>query len=343
MKCLAILFSSMLLLSSFAFADDLKLIGKREQSIPLTHPEAGNPAATKDITVLEYELPAQWQTDVSSQSQRRLEQQIETEHLPQQVQLGMNRVPVLDQGHHGTCATFASTAAVDAALHKGNYISQLCLLQLGNYLQSTNQGSSGWDGANTNTLLSRMASYGIVNIENQGKYGCGGITTYPHRSTPSLGMTVEEYEAHQEPLLSQLKWKRIFWKSSRNNDVSNLNQVKSALHEGSRVVVQVLLPRTDLGEMGAVGWHYFWDDTWVFTPEMKHELETAKTISGHAMIITGYDDNASARDHAGHLHHGLLTLRNSWGRFVGDWGDFYMSYDYFKALARDGVAVTRVR
>src|SRR5579862_9621094 len=31
------------------------------------------------------------------------------------VTLGMNNVPVLDQGVHGTCATFASTGIVDAA------------------------------------------------------------------------------------------------------------------------------------------------------------------------------------------------------------------------------------
>jgi C1A family cysteine protease len=42
--------------------------------------------------------------------------------LPSSVNLGMNNVPVLDQGRHGTCATFATTAAVDAALGQGDYV-----------------------------------------------------------------------------------------------------------------------------------------------------------------------------------------------------------------------------
>ena len=40
------------------------------------------------------------------------------------VQLGMDQVPVLDQGPHGTCATFAATAAVDAG-HKTKVITSV--------------------------------------------------------------------------------------------------------------------------------------------------------------------------------------------------------------------------
>jgi C1A family cysteine protease len=47
------------------------------------------------------------------------------------------------------------------------------------------------------------------------------------------------------------------------------------------------------------------------------------------------DDNAVAVDTHGKNHNGLLILRNSWGTSVGDYGEFYMSYDYFKLLAFD--------
>jgi len=43
-------------------------------------------------------------------------------------------------------------------------------------------------------------------------------------------------------------------------------------------------------------------------------------FSGHEMLITGYDDNAVAKDENGYEHRGLLTLRNSWGEDVGDHG-----------------------
>ena len=45
------------------------------------------------------------------------------------VQLDMGNVPVLDQGGYGSCVTFANTAALDAALNQGDYISQVCLFR----------------------------------------------------------------------------------------------------------------------------------------------------------------------------------------------------------------------
>ena len=68
-------------------------------------------------------------------------------NLPKRILLGMNNVPVLDQGSHGTCVTFAITAAIDAALSKGDYISQLCQLELGTYLEPMGYSVSGWDGS----------------------------------------------------------------------------------------------------------------------------------------------------------------------------------------------------
>ena len=58
------------------------------------------------------------------------------------------------------------------------------------------------------------------------------------------------------------------------------------------------------------------------------------------MIITGFNDYATATDKDGRVHRGLLTLRNSWGNKVGNEGDFYMSYDYFKLLT---IEVQRIR
>lgn len=87
--------------------------------------------------------------------------------------------------------------------------------------------------------------------------------------------------------------------------------------------------------MGAVGKHNTWiyKDTWLLTPEILNGLENTKSV--HEMIIAGYDDNAVGVDDRGINHKGLLILRNSWGTSVGDWGEFYMSYDYFKLLAFD--------
>ncbi len=106
--------------------------------------------------------------------------------LPDQVYLGMNNVPVLDQGQHGTCVTFADTAAVDAVRSNTDYISQLCNLELGSYFENQDNEynkqhpknkkevyTSGWDGSFNQIVLGQMQKYGIVTKSYQTQYGCG--------------------------------------------------------------------------------------------------------------------------------------------------------------------------
>jgi aminopeptidase C len=132
--------------------------------------------------------------------------------------------------------------------------------------------------------------------------------------------------------------KVVNWNSiSGTNSEQALKEVKEALNSGDRLVFGVLMPRLDLGTMGAVARHktWFFEDTWVLTPEILNDVKNV--TSGHAMVITGYDDNAIATDSHGNKHKGLLTLRNSWGSMVGNYGEFYMSYDYFKLLSHSVV------
>ncbi len=350
-KLLTCLWVGVLCLHHTAWAGDLDLLGTHEQTIP-THPSNPDHATdTKDITLLDYAISDQLQSELYQQVQRRLEQQPGEQRrsllaiaMPQKIQLGMDHVPVLDQGKHASCVVFANTAAIDAALHKGNYISQLCLLQLGYYLESNGGGKSGWQGLSSNELLDRIETYGIISLRNQRQHGCGGLTSYPYSTTPQTGMSPEVYGQYQEKIFSkEVAWTVLFRKSKqafRIKDTAIVSKTKQALNKGARVVVGALLPRSDLGTMGAVGIHHVLDDTWVLTHEIAQELQSSHIISGHEMIITGFDDEASARDHAGHVHQGLFTLRNSWGWYAGDWGDFYMSYDYFNALVMHGVVIS---
>lgn len=346
---------SLVLLSSQAFADDIRIVGNREESIRLTHsapqtnPSLYAQSTLKPITLLEFELSDRAQRAVYKrveQSLQSIENGSQAVTASKHVQLGMNNVPVLDQGQHGTCVTFAVTAAIDAALKKGDYVSQLCLLQLGAYLENQGAGLSGWDGLWGDVALERINKYGIMNLKNQRSHGCGGAKEYPYRSTPHTDMSPEEYAQYSEDLSSKvMTWEYVFDTSrlASDDDMNKaVNDVKTALDSGDRVVFGVLLPRTDLGTMGAVGWHSFFSDTWVLTGEIAHELDSATNLPGHEMIITGYDDAAVAMDSSGHRHHGLFTLRNSWGAYVADWGNFYMSYDYFKSLAIEAQKIHRV-
>lgn len=268
-------------------------------------------------------------------------------NYPMQIQLGMNNVPVLNQGVHGTCTMFACTAAIDAALNKGDYISQLCQLQLGSYLEKSGYAISGWEGAFGRTVMSQIEIFGIVSKEQQAAHSCAGMLEYPLYENAPAESTMNVEDFHQ--ISERLDEKNIVWSpildvyqafTDRTDSRKTLNDVKASLRAGDRLVLGVLLVDLDIGTIGAVGTHKAAQDSWVLTPEIALDILLNPSFAGHQMVITGYDDNAVAVDNRGHEHHGLLTLRNSWGDKIGDQGDFYMSYDYFKLLVAE---VLRIR
>lgn len=263
-------------------------------------------------------------------------------NTPEEKQLGMNGVPVLNQGSFGTCVTFANTAAVDALLGKGDYLSQLCLLQLGNYYTEQAFGLSGWDGSLNRAMLSRLEDHGFISKETEHTVGCGGLTEYPQNGdpTPTSTISFDDYHRMSEGLIqNHISWSSILdpytalFSDSSDTD-NTVNEIKKALNNNQRVIIAVLLPAIDLGLAGAVGKHHAVNDTWVLSTLIERDLYLTSSFffPAHALVITGYDDNAIAIDDLGDKHRGLLTLRNSWGEQFGNKGDFYMSYDYFKVL-----------
>ncbi len=342
----------MLICPCYVFATQPTPVGMAKHLIHLTQspPLNTHSSQTKAISVFEYTFSdtdrntiyQNVQTALNASMQYLAPYRASEEYPTKRIQLGMGKVPVLDQGRHGTCATFAVTAALDAALQKGDYISQLCLLQLGNHFESEGNGKSGWRGIGYKRLLSRIDRYGVMSMKKQHAHGCGGLKTYPyHQATPPTGlMQPEQYLVYSRPVSGErITWRLLFDRFPVNVTQKNAKLVKDALDAGHRVVFGTLLPSVDLGTMGAVGWHHYFKDTWVLTDEIAASLSYQNTLSAHAMIITGYDDTAVAMDKYGRRHRGLLTVRNSWGVYVADWGDFYMSYDYFNAFAMDAYAI----
>lgn len=272
--------------------------------------------------------------------------------LPKAINLEMNGVPVLDQGGHGTCVTFAITAAIDAALNKGDYVSQLCQLQLGNYIETHGYGISGWDGTWGRPVLSQMDAFGYINKTHESTHGCGGLTKYPLGGIePETFINVDDFHKISEPLNIDLDAPQISWSELADGDQiflddintkSTLLAVKTALAKGDRVTFGVLLPAVELGNAGAVGTYRSIDDSWILTPEIKHDVAINPPETGHEMVITGYDDDAISYDIKGRQYTGLLTLRNSWGKHSGDHGNFYMSYDYFKLLLLEAYQIRTV-
>lgn len=347
---------SALCCSGMLYADGIKINGSFPQivrSVTNTGVNSSPMMAARGIQTIKL-----LKIELSDEKQQKLQQNIrqfsEIPHakmmiaanktFPASIQLGMGNVPVLDQGMHGSCVTFASTAALNAAMNKGDSISQLCQLQLGNYLAEYGYGPSGWNGSFGPYVLSQMERFGFVPKTNEAKYGCGGYTSYPINDyDPQNGISIEEYHRMAQQIPDGIGWSPVLdvndaFEDGPASDV--LEQVKAILNKKDRLTFGVLLFDFDKGLAGALGSHKATYDTWVLTPETLNDLRNNPEFGGHEMVITGYDDNAVAKDNKGRTYRGLLTLRNSWGKGVGHQGDFYMSYDYFKTLVME---IQRIR
>lgn len=255
--------------------------------------------------------------------------------LPSAASLGMNNVPVLDQGMHGSCVTFAVTAAVDAALGNGDYVSQLCQLELGSYLKFKGYYESGWSGTFAPVVYDQMLRFGIVNKNVQKKSGCAGVKEYPVKSFNEGNiMSPEKYRAVSEDISMTIHphahmdvYERFMSEFSDKKAAKRaFNDIKTALSKGNRVTFGIVLISMEGCSAGACVTNKAINDTWALTDDLKKH---GMIIGGHEMVITGYDDDASVTDKNGKVHKGIFTIRNSWGTDVGDNGNYYMTYEYF--------------
>lgn len=304
--------------------------------------------AKKSVYLMKIKLSPQEKEKIVSYKPSKAKNLLKTtrSNLPEQVDAGMNGVPVLDQGKHGSCVTFANTAALDAMLGKGDSISQLCSLELGSYLANKGYYPSGWDGSNGAIVLNQFMQFGYATKDVEKTKKCGGLAEYPLNEPYNTGkpMPLDQYR----PNSNDLSGKGYYWQAMldfyqrMDKDPDHLfdgdkmlDQVKDVLASSVknksnpvRVTFGTFLPTDYCTSGGACGRYKAQDDTWALTKKIAEDPNPE--LGGHEMVIIGYDDNAVAVDEAGEQHKGLLTLRNSWGSDVGDHGNYYMSYDFFK-------------
>lgn len=347
MRCFLVLS----LISNTVLAQDIQVVGHLSQTVevPNSHLFRSMRSNLKEITLLQVELSDHALQKLSDRVDDLLDDKVVIRGASK-VQLGMENVPVLDQGRHGACVVFATLGAIDAVLKKGDYLSELCLLQLGRYIERNSYSPSGWEGSTGENVLNQLRMFGLVSKSQELANGCGGLTKYPlnDEGEPGTEMSLEEYHQLSEPMkVDMVGWSdlldiyQVFLDKIDMKMV--LKQVKDSLNGGDRITFGVLLPDVNQGVVGAVGRYHADDDSWILTPKIAKDMKTQKITAAHEMIITGYDDNAVAIDEEGHKYKGLFTLRNSWGTNIGDKGNFYMSYDYFKALALEAIRIRHVQ
>jgi hypothetical protein len=297
--------------------------------------------------------------------------------LPSSIQLGMNGVPVFDQGWEwSSCTTMSVTAALDAlySLKGDQAISPTCFLQLDNL--------EWWNGNDLFLVVSAFEHFGYWTQKDQetikvnGVPACGGLTKYPFSDkshfgdAPSLdlldpdtfkkyqaaeeiqrnndggngtSMPVSVYQQYEKHALKSSNWLVIATHYAPQQADQTLQQVKESLTKGNRLVFSMFFDPflSDKGHsMGAIGSYHAHFDTWVLTNQIGRDVQTYLRAFQHEMVITGYDDTACVTyddESQTRQECGLLKIRNSGGAELGDHGDFYMSYDYFKTLANGWV------
>lgn len=258
-------------------------------------------------------------------------------------------MPVLDQGVWGTCATFASTIAIDEllGLHDNQAVSQLCHLELSRALDSNNTVGS-WDGADIIGVLNQIEQYGYINYSYQYHYGCGGLKSYPINSHDNgQALPIDLFLKHS----IRNQFRHQYWQDLYQDQLplhkDPVILAKEALHSGKLLVIGLVLSMPDL-EFGMGEYKGIKKDAWVMTPAVMASLDHLDDdhFVGHAMVVTGYDDHACAyySKQSGDKiiskkECGLFKLRNSWSSKAGDQGDFYVSYDYFRVFSVELVAI----
>lgn len=260
------------------------------------------------------------------------------DNMPSKKELGMGNVPVLDQGWHGSCVTFANVAALDAALGKGNLISPLCSLALGKTLGQYGFYPSGWDGSRGPFILDQFMRFGYVEMASQQERTCGGMSQYP-TNDENTGEPMELRDYYEMSRSIRVNWEPIAATIQADDETPIdfklvVKQIKKALLDEHRVTFAILIdvnvPST---YPGATGTTLTKNDTWVLSDTIKQDaLTDLDSFGGHEMIITGYNDDAVVIDENGKKHYGAFTLRNSWGADTGNAGTFFMSYDYAQFL-----------
>lgn len=222
------------------------------------------------------------------------------------VDLGMANVPVLDQGSYGTCVTFSSTAALDTKFRIGDYIDQQCSLALDFAL-----GNNYWHGAWTaNDVIIPLKKYGLI-----AKNYCFNMK-YPN---PNQKVDLNEYQ--------KISFKGYTDKITTTNTKPNITAIKQALNSGYRVLIGFLynsdFSSTMINKDGSQAQQNR-GGLWACYQPNDTRNRCSRTNAGHEVIIIGYDDNQQ-----------LLKIRNSWSSEAGDNGDYYMTYNFFNAMAMD--------
>lgn len=330
-------FTVLSLSSSLALAAPLSIVGQVDITIPVK--DKNGQRVEQHFVLPKYLYSKEMSSAMKKQARAfkpySLSNMRAAVELPPKVDLGMEGTPVLNQGRHGSCVTFATSGAIDAAMAAGDYVSQLCSLELGTSLAINDEiPYSGWNGTFVDSVIDQMLTYGVVGKNHQLLNGCAGVKQYPISDEYNEGMPMskEDYQKVSVPLKDVISSHSFgLYESESDYGRDIVWETKEALAKGQRLVIGMGLA-VQFNNGGAVGSSVTENDTWMMTPDILMEVAKGNIYAGHALVVIGYDDNAQAIDPSGYTNTGLFKVRNSWSEYAGDKGDYYISYDHFQIL-----------
>lgn len=207
--------------------------------------------------------------------------------------------PVKNQGRFGSCVGQASSGVMETHISaKGNAMSALFVYSLCKTL----------DG-----IPNQEGTYPKIAMQVLQKFGDCKESTMPY----SLLTQPTTFPVPSSTAKAEAQGFRV----SAYAKVTTLIEMRQAL----------------LSEGGVLGAVYVCEN--FYDPEGGKYIPTpaGTMLGGHAMLVTGYDDDMTFTYKSGKVCKGFLELKNSWGDSWGDKGYCYIPYDFFNGHSDIGM------
>ncbi|BCM94101.1 hypothetical protein IAD21_06001 [Abditibacteriota bacterium] len=214
--------------------------------------------------------------------------------------------PIRDQGPRGTCTAFAFLGAVEAFPNVHTDLSE-------QYLFHEGQRKAGQPYSTHKGLLPKLAA-------EVGTEGLVRESAWPYSFSYPLDSETIPTDAINAKKYKVTNWQFVPNAGLTGVSIRNPNYIETLLDKGYNVTMWT-----------QVAWYGSHNNDVIDVVIDSATHQPAASGGDHEMVIVGY--NAPQK---------YFIVRNSWGTGFGHAGYAYMSYDYIRTYAVEGLYITKV-